>query len=100
LAGQIAGAGADPECFELACRIAAAQIDLVRARCARLALFANALCERDGIARLAAIERYEQRAWSPAMNTFLTKPCMKRVAPSANLSTLCVRCTNCPARSL
>jgi hypothetical protein len=64
LARRIAGAGADPECFELACRIAAAQIDIVRARGARLALYAQALCERDGIARLAAVERYERRAWS------------------------------------
>jgi hypothetical protein len=64
LGRRIAGAEADPECIELACRIAAAQIDIVRARGARLALCARALCERDGIARLAAVERYQRRAWS------------------------------------
>ncbi len=64
LARAIAGADAGAERLELASRIAAAQIDVERARQARLDLYPRALCERDAIARLAAIDRYEGRALS------------------------------------
>ena len=64
LARAIAGADAGAERLELASRIAAAQIDVERARRARLDLYPQALRERDAIARLAAIDRYEGRALS------------------------------------
>ena len=70
LAREIAGDDADAERLELACRIAAAQIDLVRARRARRDIFPGALREPDATARLAAItrlaimDRYERRALS------------------------------------
>ncbi len=64
LARAIAGTDAGAERFELASRIAAAQIDVERARQARLDLYPQALRERDAIARLAAIDRYEGRALS------------------------------------
>ena len=60
--------------FELACRIAAAQIDLVRARRARLDLlrqdalrhdlFAGGVCGAGLALELSAIDRYERRALS------------------------------------
>jgi hypothetical protein len=64
LAREIAGDDAGAERRELACRIAAAQIDLVRARRARADIFPAALGEPDSTARLAAVDRYERRAWS------------------------------------
>jgi hypothetical protein len=67
LARAIAGAGADAERLELARRIAEAQIDIIRARSARRDRFPTspaALLAPAAIARLAAIDRYEQRAWS------------------------------------
>ena len=64
LARAIAGADAEAERLEIASRIAAAQIDVERARRARLDLYPQALRERDAIARLAAIDRYEGRALS------------------------------------
>ena len=64
LARAIAGADAGAERLELASRIAAAQIDVERARRARLDIYPHALRERDAIARLAAIDRYEGRALS------------------------------------
>jgi hypothetical protein len=64
LARVIAGADAGAERLELASRIAAAQIDVERARRARLDIYPQALRERDAIARLAAIDRYEGRALS------------------------------------
>ena len=64
LARAIAGADAGAERLELASRIAAAQIDVERARRARLDIYPQALRERDAIARLAAIDRYEGRALS------------------------------------
>ena len=70
LAREIAGDDADAQRRELACRIAAAQIDLVQARRARRDVFPGALREPDATARLAAItrfaimDRYERRAWS------------------------------------
>jgi hypothetical protein len=64
LAREIAGEDADAEGRELAYRIAAAQIDLVRARRARRDIFPGALCEPDATARLAIMDRYERRALS------------------------------------
>jgi hypothetical protein len=64
LARAIAGARADAECLELARRIAEAQIDVVRARAARLQLYPEVLHNPVAIARLAAIDRYERRALS------------------------------------
>jgi hypothetical protein len=62
LAAAIAGADADARRYELACAIAAAQIDLVRVARARRELFAAAMREGAGIPRLAALGRYERRA--------------------------------------
>jgi len=62
LARAIAGAEADAKRYELACAIAAAQIDLVRVARARRELFAAALRESAGVPRLAALGRYERRA--------------------------------------
>ena len=70
LAREIAGDDADAERRELACRVAAAQIDLVQARRVRRDIFHGALREPDASARLAAIarlaimDRYERRALS------------------------------------
>ena len=64
LARAIAGADAQAERLEIASRIAAAQIDVERARRARLDIYPQALSDRDAIARLAAIDRYEGRALS------------------------------------
>jgi hypothetical protein len=64
LAREIAGADAGLERLALARPIAAAQIDLVRARRARRDLFPKNLRKPDATARLAAMERYERRAWS------------------------------------
>jgi hypothetical protein len=64
LARSIAGEDAPPQRYELACRIAEAQIDVIRVRRARLALWPAALGEIDGINRLAAINFYERLALS------------------------------------
>ena len=64
LAREIAGADAGAERLALARPIAAAQIDLVRARRARRDLFPEDLSKPNATARLAAIDRYERRAWS------------------------------------
>jgi hypothetical protein len=64
LAREIAGADAGARRFELACRIAAAQIDLVRVRRARHDLLSGVLCDSAATARLVAIDRYERRALS------------------------------------
>jgi hypothetical protein len=60
LGHAIAGAGSGSQVIALAMRIAAAQIDLMRARCARLDLLAAE--PFDNIPRLAAIDRYERLA--------------------------------------
>src|SRR5262249_22605804 len=65
LATAIAGAKADPLRCELACRIAAAQIDVERARAVRRELLPRALAEPEGIKRLAAIDFYERCALAP-----------------------------------
>jgi hypothetical protein len=64
LARAIAGTGADAERLELACRIAEAQTDVIRARAARRQLYPEVLREPTALARLAAIDRYEGRALS------------------------------------
>jgi D-serine deaminase-like pyridoxal phosphate-dependent protein len=64
LAQAIAGAGADARRIELAAPIAAAQLDLVLARRARLDAFPIRPDEPDAVERLAAIDRYERRALS------------------------------------
>ena len=61
LAREIAGPNAPARRFELACRIAAAQIDLVRVRRARHELFSG---NPTATARLAVFDRYEHRALS------------------------------------
>jgi hypothetical protein len=62
LTRAIAGAAADAQRYERAHRIAAAQIDVVRARHARRELYLMAPDAPGAIARLAAIDRYEERA--------------------------------------
>lgn len=64
LARAIAGPQAGPRRFELACRIAAAQIDLVRVRRARHQAFSDLLRDAAVAPRLAVFDRYEQRARS------------------------------------
>jgi len=61
LAREIAGPDAGARRFELACHIAAAQIDLVRVRRARHELFSG---NPTATARLAVFDRYERRALS------------------------------------
>jgi len=62
LAREIAGADACAQRYDAACRIAAAQIDLLRVRRARRMLTADATHDHEW--RLAAIDRYERRALS------------------------------------
>ena len=68
LARDLAGAHASAERHALACRIAAAQLDLLQVRRARCDLLAGApaaplaLADCNVLARLAPLERYEQRA--------------------------------------
>jgi len=62
LARQLAGVHADRERFEAACRIVAAQIDLVRIRRARLPLLARILVDRTAVKRLTALDLYESYA--------------------------------------
>src|SRR5262249_20768995 len=63
-ARAIAGADADPRRYELACRIAEAQIDLIRVRRVRLDLFTQVEANPDVLAQLVRLDRYERRAWS------------------------------------
>jgi len=64
LARAIAGADAGPRRHELACRIAEAQIDLVRVRRARLDLLSGAVVDPGALRQSAAMDRYEWRALS------------------------------------
>jgi hypothetical protein len=59
LARELAGASADRERFEAACRIVAAQIDLLHIRQARVPLLSRGLADPEAIERLAAIDLYE-----------------------------------------
>jgi hypothetical protein len=61
LAREIAGPNAPARRFELACRIATAQIDVIRVRRARHELFSG---NPTATARLAVFDRYERRALS------------------------------------
>ncbi len=62
LAKAIAAGSNDTQAMELAVQIAAAELDLMRARRARLDLLAKQ--SFDNIAQVAAIERYERNARS------------------------------------
>jgi len=94
LAAAIAGAEADPLRFELAGRIAAAQIDVQRARAARRELLPRALEEPKGIKRLAAIDFYERcalarrkaaiRDFDAAPDFVETNPTFVKTNPSRN----------------
>jgi hypothetical protein len=64
LARAIAGDSADAHRLELAYGIAAAQLDLMQARRARVVVFPSKPDEPDAIECLAAIDRYERRALS------------------------------------
>jgi hypothetical protein len=64
LARKLAGPTADAQRFEAACRLAAAQIDVLDIREARLPLLARALEDRAGIKSLATLYRYESDARS------------------------------------
>ena len=61
LAREIAGPDASAQRFEFACRVAAAQLDLLRVRRARHELFSG---NPTATARLAVFDRYERRALS------------------------------------
>jgi hypothetical protein len=61
LAREIAGPDADARRFDIACRIAAAQIDIVRVRRARHGVFSG---DPTATARLDVFDRYERRALS------------------------------------
>ena len=65
LGRAIAGAAAGAYRHELACRVAAAQIDFIRARRARLDLLRDGgICDFSGSWQLYLIDRYERRALS------------------------------------
>ena len=61
---SVAGADADPRHFELACRIAEAQIDLKRVRQAKLPLVADLQADTKAAIGLVRLDRYERRALS------------------------------------
>jgi hypothetical protein len=64
LARKLAGPNADPQRFAAACRLVAAQIDLLDIREARLPLLSRALDDRTALKRLATLDRYEADARS------------------------------------
>jgi hypothetical protein len=64
LTRKLAGPTADAQRFEAACRLVAAQIDLLDIREARLPLLARALEDRAAIKCLATLDRYESDARS------------------------------------
>jgi hypothetical protein len=61
---SIDGNDRDPRRLELASRIADAQVDLLRARRVRLALFERAFSDPKALATLLRMDRYERRIWS------------------------------------
>ena len=64
IVASVAGADGDPRRFELACRIAEAQIDLKRVRQAKLPLVADLQADTNAAAGLVRLDRYERRALS------------------------------------
>jgi hypothetical protein len=64
LGREIAGANADARCLDLACRIAAAQADLLRVRSMRREVLSGMPCDPAAVARLATFDRYERYALS------------------------------------
>ena len=64
LARKLASPNADPQRFAAACRLVAAQIDLLDIREARLPLLSRALDDRTALKRLATLDRYEADARS------------------------------------
>ena len=61
---SVAGADADPRRFELACRVAEAQVDFKRVRTARLPLVAQVEADPRVLVELVRLDRYERRALS------------------------------------
>jgi hypothetical protein len=73
LAQRLVGEGADPDFYDLACRAAEAQIDLVRVRTVRLMVFTEdpELAKADRTTReLVKIDRYEGRVRSRRKKAF------------------------------
>ena len=64
LAQAIAGRDASAERREAALRIAAAHIEVLRLRRAKCVLFAPEEFDSERVRQLAALDRYERRAWS------------------------------------
>jgi len=64
LARRYAGADPAPRRHELAGRIAEAQVDVMRVRVARLPLLERVESDRDALALLVRLSRYERRALS------------------------------------
>ena len=64
LARHIAGADSDPRRYELACRVAEAQVDVMRVRQGRLPLLEAVTTDPHALARLVRMDRYERRALS------------------------------------
>ena len=64
LARHVAGADSDPRRYELACRVAEAQVDVMRVRQARLPLLEVVTTDPHALTRLVRMDRYERRALS------------------------------------
>jgi len=64
LARHIAGADSDPRRYELACRVAEAQVDVMRVRQARMPLLEVVTTDPHALTRLVRMDRYERRALS------------------------------------
>jgi hypothetical protein len=61
---SVVGSDADPRHHELACRVAEAQLDLVRVRQARLPLAAAIESDPTALKQILRLGRYEKRALS------------------------------------
>jgi len=61
---SVVGSAADPRHHELACRVAEAQLDLVRVRTARLPLAAAIATDPAALKQILRLDRYEKRALS------------------------------------